>query len=126
MFVRRWLLSLKFDSLILQIPKLLCLCTKCPVQLRDENQQAQPSIQPVKIFNSEGEQMLEQELREAVESLFLEIKPGWGRPWIFRPALSMWLNEKLLEVLSILVSSAILRLLKEIFSSPSDYELTCN
>lgn len=76
MFVRRWLLSLKciaeFDSLILQVPELVCVCTKGQAQLRDENQQAQPSIQPEKIFNSGGEQILEQELREAEESLFLE------------------------------------------------------
>lgn len=42
------------------------------MQLRDENQQKQTSIQPVKIFHSEGEQMLEQELREAEESLSSE------------------------------------------------------
>lgn len=63
----------EFDSLILQVPELVCLYTKCQVQLRDENQQAQSSIQPVKIFNSEGEQMLEQELREAEEFLSSEI-----------------------------------------------------
>lgn len=63
----------EFDSLILQVSELVCLYTKCQVQLRDENQQAQSSIQPVKIFNSEGEQMLEQELREAEEFLSSEI-----------------------------------------------------
>lgn len=63
----------EFDSLILQVPELVCLYTKCQVQLRDENQQAQSSIQTVKIFNSEGEQMLEQELREAEEFLSSEI-----------------------------------------------------
>lgn len=50
-----------------------------------------------------------------------ESKPDWGRLWVIRPVLSMWLNKKPLEVPSIPVSSATLRLLKEISSSPSDY-----
>lgn len=73
MFVRRWLLSLKFitesDSLILQVPELVCLYKRCQVELTAEDQQARPSIQAVKSFNSEGKQILEQELREAEEPL---------------------------------------------------------
>lgn len=68
MFVRRWWLSLKCitesDYLILQVPELVCLYTRCQVQLRAENQQAQSSVQDVKIFKCEGEQILEQELRK--------------------------------------------------------------
>lgn len=77
MFVRKWWLSLKCitqsDYLILQVPELVCLYTRCQVQLRAENQQAQPSVQDVKIFKCEGEQILEQELKEAAEFLSLEI-----------------------------------------------------